>query len=39
MQTYWKPVMDAEDSGGLDIGDIREQDRSAWLGGQVRVVR
>lgn len=38
MQTHWKPILDAEDAGALDIGDIPEQDRSFWLNGQVRVM-
>ena len=38
MQTHWKPVMDADDAGVLDLESVSEQDRAFWLDGQVRTM-
>jgi pimeloyl-ACP methyl ester carboxylesterase len=38
MQQRWKPVMDADRAGTLDVAQIPEKDRPAWRGGQVKVV-
>jgi hypothetical protein len=38
MQQRWKPAIDADRAGTLDIAQIPEKDRPAWRGGQVKVI-
>jgi pimeloyl-ACP methyl ester carboxylesterase len=37
MQQRWKPILDADLAGKLDVSEIPEPDRSAWVSGRVRV--
>jgi pimeloyl-ACP methyl ester carboxylesterase len=38
MQEHWRPVLEAERDGTLDIGEIPERERGAWLSGQIPVM-
>lgn len=38
MQERWRPVLEAEHAGTLDIGEIPEGERGLWISGQIPVM-